>query len=49
VDGGFIRNAETQKGRPADLDVGDPLPEEVNVLPEPARLLDVPTRGTVTE
>lgn len=38
IDGGYLRNNETQKGRPADLLVGDPLPDEVAILPEAADL-----------
>ncbi len=35
LDGGFARNLEDRKGRPAQLVPGDPLPENVEVLPAP--------------
>ena len=35
---GFIRNEEDRKGHPARLTIGDPLPEETEVLPSPCRL-----------
>jgi len=38
VDAGFLRNLEDRKGRPARLVIGDPLPEEVELLPQPQRL-----------
>jgi len=38
VDAGFLRNLEDRKGRPARLAIGDPLPEEVELLPQPQRL-----------
>jgi hypothetical protein len=37
-DAGFLRNLEDRKGRPARLVLGDPLPEEVELLPQPQRL-----------
>jgi hypothetical protein len=38
VDAGFLRNLEDRKGRPARLVIGDPLPDEVELLPQPQRL-----------
>jgi hypothetical protein len=38
VDGGYLRNLEDRKGRPARLVIGEPLPDEVDVLPRPERL-----------
>jgi hypothetical protein len=35
---GFLKNLEDKKGRPARLVLGDPLPDEVEVLPRPERL-----------
>jgi hypothetical protein len=32
-DRGYLRNEETRRGHPARLSVGDPLPDEVSVLP----------------
>jgi hypothetical protein len=38
VDAGVLRNLEDRKGRPARLVLGDPLPEEIELLPRPERL-----------
>jgi hypothetical protein len=38
LDKGYLRNLEDKKGRPARLVNGDPLPEELEVLPAPERL-----------
>jgi hypothetical protein len=38
VDAGVLRNLEDRKGRPARLVLGDPLPEETDLLPQPERL-----------
>jgi hypothetical protein len=38
VDKGYLRNLEDKKRRPARLVIGDPLPEELEVLPAPERL-----------
>ena len=38
VDAGILRNLEERKGRPARLVLGDPLPEEMELLPKPERL-----------
>lgn len=35
MDGGYVSNLEDRKGRPARLVPGDPLPEDVEVLPTP--------------
>jgi hypothetical protein len=35
---GYLSNAETRKGRPARISLGDPLPDEIDVLPHPKRL-----------
>jgi hypothetical protein len=35
---GYLRNLEEKRGRPARLVLGDALPEELVVLPDPARL-----------
>jgi hypothetical protein len=37
---GYLRNAETQRGRPARLMLADPLPDGVEVLPPPERLAE---------
>jgi len=38
VDRGYLKNLETRKGHPAQLRVGDPLPDEIEVLPSPDTL-----------
>lgn len=38
LDRGYLRNLEDRKGRPARLVIGDPLPDELEVLPGPERL-----------
>jgi len=38
VDAGVLRNLEDRKGRPARLVLGEPLPEEIELLPNPERL-----------
>jgi hypothetical protein len=35
---GYVRNLEERKGRPARLVVGDPLPEDIEILPSADRL-----------
>ena len=35
---GYLVNRETRRGRPARLVLGDPMPEEVQVLPDPSEL-----------
>jgi hypothetical protein len=38
MEAGVLRNLEDRKGRPARLVLGDPLPEEIEILPRPERL-----------
>jgi hypothetical protein len=38
LDAGVLRNLEDRKGRPARLVLGEPLPEEIELLPKPERL-----------
>lgn len=38
---GYLRNLETQKGRPSKLVLGEPLPDEVPILPESATVAGV--------
>ena len=38
VGAGVLRNLEDRKGRPARLVLGDPLPEEIEILPRPEGL-----------
>jgi hypothetical protein len=37
---GYLVNAETRKGKPARISLGDPLPSEIEILPHPDRLGD---------
>jgi hypothetical protein len=39
IERGYLRNLETRRGRPADLVLGDPLPRDIDVLPDPLALL----------
>ena len=38
VEKGLLRNREDRKGRPARLLLGDPIPDDIEVLPRPERL-----------
>ena len=40
LDGGFLKNLEDRKGRPARLVLGDPLPANREVLPPPNQLAE---------
>lgn len=40
---GYLRNLEDRRGRAARLVVGDPLPDDVELLPEPAEIGDLCT------
>jgi hypothetical protein len=37
---GFLVNSETRKGLPGRINLGDPLPDEIEILPHPDRLGD---------
>ena len=39
VDAGFLRNLEDRRGRPARLVLGDPLPDDLELLPTAERLV----------
>ena len=39
-EGGWLVNLEERRGRPAELKIGDPLPEERSAIPGPAELPD---------
>lgn len=43
---GYLRNIEDRKGRAARLVAGDPLPEDVELLPDPAELRDLCTHAS---
>lgn len=38
ADDGYVRNLEDRRGRPARWVVGEPLPENIDLLPEPTQL-----------
>ena len=38
---GFLKNLEDKKGKPARLVIGDPMPEDLDVLPKPDTLEEV--------
>ena len=38
IDRGFLKNLEDRRGRPARLTLGDPMPEDLEILPKPERL-----------
>jgi hypothetical protein len=38
MDRGYIRNLEDRRGRPARLVPGDDLPDDIEILPDPAKL-----------
>jgi hypothetical protein len=38
ADGGYLRNLEDKRGKPGRWVIGDPLPDSVDLLPEPAQL-----------
>ncbi len=40
VEAGYLRNQETRRGKPARLTLGDPLPDEVEILPSVGALRD---------
>jgi hypothetical protein len=53
LDAGMLRNLEDRKGRPARLVIGDPLPDEIELLPRPERLhgctVDEPGKSVSTD
>ena len=49
VNKGFLQNLEDKKGRPARLFPGDPLPENVDILPTVARLQAVANGNATIE
>jgi hypothetical protein len=40
LEDGFLKNLEDRKGRPAKLVLGDPLPDDQEILPDPKELGD---------
>jgi hypothetical protein len=43
ADGGYLRNLEDKRGKPGRWVMGDPLPESVDLLPDPELLRDCAT------
>jgi hypothetical protein len=43
ADGGYLRNLEDKRGKASRWVIGDPLPETIQILPEPAQLATVGT------
>jgi hypothetical protein len=43
ADDGYLRNLEDKRGKPARWVIGDPLPESVDLLPDPTQLATVDT------
>jgi hypothetical protein len=43
ADGGYLRNLEDKRGKPGRWVIGDPLPESVDLLPDPAQLATAAT------
>jgi hypothetical protein len=48
LEGGYLKNLEERQGRPYQLVLGDPMPEDQPILPEPKRLQGFTVSG-VTE
>ena len=48
LEGGYLKNLEDRQGRPYQLVLGDPMPEDQPILPEPERLQGFTVSG-VTE
>jgi hypothetical protein len=38
IDRGYLKNLEDRRGRPARLELGDPMPADLEILPTPERL-----------
>ena len=38
IDRGYLKNLEDRKGRPARLELGDPMPTDLEILPTPEKL-----------
>jgi hypothetical protein len=49
LDAGVLRNLEDRKGKPARLVLGDPLPEEIELLPKPERLYASTANGVAPD
>jgi hypothetical protein len=42
IEGGYLKNREEREGRPYRLVLGDPMPEDREILPKPEELLNRP-------
>jgi hypothetical protein len=40
IDAGYLRNLEERRGRPARLELGEPLPDDLEILPCPDLIED---------
>ena len=40
VDAGYLKNLEDKKGRPAKIALGDPLPDDLSILPAPGAVAE---------
>jgi hypothetical protein len=40
LDEGYLKNLEDRKGRPAQLNMGDPMPDDRQILPDPEELTE---------
>lgn len=49
VSSGYLVNAETKKGRPSRISLGDPLPAEIEILPHPDLLTECCTVAGLRE
>jgi hypothetical protein len=49
IEAGVLRNLEDRRGRPARLVLGDALPDELEILPQPDRLHDCTVAGGVSQ
>jgi hypothetical protein len=47
-DRGYLRNLETQRGKPARLVLGDPLPDDLEILPTPEQVAERAALTTVS-
>jgi hypothetical protein len=49
IEQGYLRNLEDREGKPAKLVLGDPLPDDLEILPLPEALADHCTVALATE
>ncbi len=46
---GYLINKQERKGQPASLSVGEPLPEDAQILPSPERLMSLPSPAATAQ